>query len=97
MLRTRHLSQVCLAALLVVAMAACAQEDEPVVESDVSVQDGGSDVPVSSAGIVINEVASSGDPDDWIELHNGGSESVDLGGWTLTDSDPTHTLSLIHI
>lgn len=91
MLRTRHLSQVCLAALLVVAMAACAQEDEPVVESDVSVQDGGSDVPVSSAGIVINEVASSGDPDDWIELYNGGSESVDLGGWTLTDSDPTHT------
>jgi hypothetical protein len=50
-----------------------------------------SDVPASVTGLVINELAAAGDPDDWIELYNGGTDSVDLGGWTLTDSDPLHT------
>lgn len=28
-----------------------------------------------------------GDEEDWIELHNSGSTSVDLNGWSLTDDD----------
>ena len=27
-----------------------------------------------------------GDSSDWIELHNGGLEPIDLDGWPLTDS-----------
>ena len=37
-----------------------------------------------SAGLV-DPVTSSEDPSDWIELHNNGEESVDLGSWTLSD------------
>ncbi|MCP4792828.1 MAG: lamin tail domain-containing protein, partial [Actinomycetia bacterium] len=40
--------------------------------------------------VVINEIAASGDPHDWIELLNRGDEAVDLTGWTLTDDDPVH-------
>ena len=40
--------------------------------------------------IVINEVAPSGAPSDWVELLNRSDESVDLGGWTMTDDDPEH-------
>ena len=38
--------------------------------------------------IVINEILSHTDPplQDAIELHNNGSQSVDLGGWFLSDS-----------
>lgn len=41
--------------------------------------------------IVVNEVAAAGDPTDWIELYNAGTSAVDMTGWTLSDSDPTHT------
>ncbi|WP_353568384.1 lamin tail domain-containing protein [Haloferula sargassicola] len=39
--------------------------------------------------VVINEVlsASPGAEPDWIELHNTGSTSIDLGGWYLSDND----------
>ena len=40
--------------------------------------------------IVINEVAPSGVPADWIELLNRSDEGVDLAGWVLTDDDPEH-------
>jgi len=40
--------------------------------------------------IVVNEVAPSGAPDDWIELKNGTAAAVDLEGWILRDDDPTH-------
>ncbi|MFC7465469.1 lamin tail domain-containing protein [Brachybacterium sp. GCM10030252] len=40
--------------------------------------------------VVINEVVSNGgDPDDWVELTNTGSEPVDLSGWYLLDDDDT--------
>lgn len=32
--------------------------------------------------------------DEWIELFNLGSESVDLGGWTLAASDGTPNIKL---
>lgn len=49
----------------------------------------------AAAGVLINEFVASngtvladenGDFEDWIELHNPGSESVDLGGWGLSDN-----------
>ncbi|MEM9825989.1 MAG: lamin tail domain-containing protein [Planctomycetota bacterium] len=52
---------------------------------------------VMAADPIISEVASSvaaslddedGDSSDWIEIFNAGNESLDLGGWALTD-DPT--------
>ncbi len=69
---------------------ACA-DDSSAPAPDAVGQDASTDAPASVTGLVINELAASGDPDDWIELYNGGASSVDLGGWTLTDSDPLHT------
>lgn len=40
--------------------------------------------------VVVNEVAPTGDPADWIEIANLTAEPIDLSGWVLTDSDPTH-------
>jgi hypothetical protein len=42
--------------------------------------------------VVINEVASS--PVDFVELYNGAATAIDVSGWTLTDSDPTHIYTL---
>ena len=52
------------------------------------------DTSIVQHGVVINEwmalntntiMDSAGDYDDWIELYNAGSNSVDLSGFTLTD------------
>ena len=40
--------------------------------------------------VVINEVAPSGSPADWVELLNRSGEDVELSGWTMTDDDPEH-------
>ena len=55
--------------------------------------------PVSSwAAVVINEIAWMGTEnsanDEWVELFNSGSESVDLTGWTLTAADSTPNIEL---
>ena len=55
-------------------------------------------------GVFISEVSAvsevkSGD-NDWIELHNGSDQTVDLSGWTLqdgVDSDTPYTLSGLSI
>ena len=39
----------------------------------------------SAAGLVLNELSASGD--DWIELFNGGTETLDLGGLAIADAD----------
>ncbi len=44
----------------------------------------------SAPAVRINEVAPAGVPADWIELWNAGDIPVELGGWTLRDSDPTN-------
>lgn len=43
--------------------------------------------------VVINEILAqpAADASDWIELANLGASEVDLSGWVLTDSDPSHT------
>jgi len=44
-----------------------------------------------SSPVRINEVESRGGaPGDWVELTSVGAAAVDLGGYVLTDSDPTH-------
>lgn len=40
---------------------------------------------VATSEIKLNEIMSTGSP-DWIELYNGGTESVDLSGYKLTDT-----------
>ena len=40
----------------------------------------------ASTGIVINEVESNGDVNDWVELYNAGAAAVDVSGWVLKDS-----------
>lgn len=39
----------------------------------------------SAEGLVINELSASGD--DWIELFNGGADTLDLGGLAIADAD----------
>ena len=54
---------------------------------------------VSHAAVIINEIAWMGTAvsasDEWIELYNNGTESVDLTGWKLkaSDNDPSIVLS----
>lgn len=44
--------------------------------------------------LVINEISfnnnASVNPGDWIELYNKGKYDIDISGWKLTDSDPSH-------
>ncbi len=40
----------------------------------------------SLAGLVINEVAATGDPEDWFELYNGTDAAIDLSDFTFTDA-----------
>ena len=46
---------------------------------------------LAKAGVYINEVAWMGTTnsanDEWIEIYNDGSESIDLNGWTLSAVD----------
>ena len=39
----------------------------------------------SDSGLVINEVAASGDPLDWFELYNTGDSVIDLAGFVVAD------------
>jgi hypothetical protein len=46
-------------------------------------------------GIKINEVKSNGDaPGGWVELLNPTAFTVDMSGWTLTDSNALHSVPL---
>ncbi|HIF27714.1 MAG TPA: lamin tail domain-containing protein [Candidatus Marinimicrobia bacterium] len=50
------------------------------------------------AGVVINEInynsLDSFDPDDWVEIYNSSSESIDLGSWLLKDENDDHIFSV---
>jgi len=58
---------------------------------DTTPVDVGAETTPSWAAVVLNEIAPSGDPSDWIELFNPTAAAADLSGWLLTDSDPLHT------
>ncbi len=42
--------------------------------------------PLSELGVRINEVAASGDPEDWVELINLSKGAISLDGYALTDA-----------
>ncbi len=52
----------------------------------------------ASANVVLNEIAwmgtSESSTNEWIELYNNGSASVDLTGWTLTAADGAPSIAL---
>ncbi len=56
--------------------------------ADAGVIDGGS--PYALPGLVLNEIAADGVPNDWFELYNAGDRELDLTGATFTDdlADP---------
>jgi hypothetical protein len=48
--------------------------------------------PTATSTVVINEVESNGGtPGDWVELFNTSGTAVDLTGWSVLDSDNSHT------
>lgn len=53
--------------------------------ADASTDDTTTDATIDPSGIVINEVAPAGSPDDWFELYNTSDVAVDLTGWTFSD------------
>lgn len=52
--------------------------------------------PVSFSSLKINEVESNGGtPDDWVELINTGTGTLDISGWSFVDNDGTHARYVI--
>jgi hypothetical protein len=48
--------------------------------------DGGpADAGAQPTGLILNEVAPSGEPSDWFELYNATAESIDLSEWSFSD------------
>lgn len=45
-----------------------------------------SSTPVSAGDVVINEFLVDPDADQWVELYNKGTESIDISGWFIDDS-----------
>ncbi len=76
----------------VVADAAVTDAAPDAVEADAGPMDAGESdagsmdtgTPPDLTGLVINELEPG---DEWIELYNGASEAVPLGGYRITDSD----------
>jgi len=61
---------------------------------DTAPHSGDTDSAVRAEGVVLNELLADnqsgitselGEHEDWIELHNSGSEAIDLTGWSLSD------------
>ena len=52
----------------------------------------------NAIGIVINEInynsSESFDPEDWIEIYNNTSETVDIGLWLLKDEEDDHIFTV---
>ncbi|MCL4418785.1 lamin tail domain-containing protein [Patescibacteria group bacterium] len=45
-----------------------------------------SSIPVSAGDVVINEFLVDPDADQWVELYNKGTGSIDISGWFIDDS-----------
>jgi hypothetical protein len=50
-----------------------------------------------SGSVVVNEInyhsAPQFDPEDWIELHSTAAHEIDISGWELKDSEPSHSFT----
>ncbi|HEY8145077.1 MAG TPA: lamin tail domain-containing protein [Kofleriaceae bacterium] len=80
MSRRHHL----VAACLVVACSGARSGDD----LDAAVPESPADAaPPIPGRLTINEIAAAGEPADWFEVTNVGSEAIDLAGYTFTD-DP---------
>ena len=101
----RDLLSLCLAPLAACALAVAAGACEPssggssatdAPAGDDALSDAadaardGTDEPSTTGAVVVNELAPTGDPADWIELLNRDDHPVLLSGWSLTDSNPSH-------
>jgi len=53
---------------------------------------------IIDASVVINEInynsLDSFDPDDWVEIYNSSSETIDLGSWLLKDDNDDHIFTI---
>jgi len=53
---------------------------------------------IIDSGVVINEInynsLDSFDPDDWVEIYNNSSETIDLGSWLLKDDKDDHIFTI---
>jgi hypothetical protein len=49
---------------------------------------------VSASPVVINEIESNGDANDWVELKNTGPAAVDVSGWIVHDNDDSHAIAI---
>lgn len=65
-------------------------EPEPEPDTETPDEEDTEEPAPSWPEVVINEVAPSGAPADWIEIMNRSGDEVDLSGWTVTDDDPEH-------
>jgi beta-lactamase superfamily II metal-dependent hydrolase len=89
----------CAALLLPLLVATCS---EPIVSPSVQTQTAVAAL-VAGGGIVINEVmadpsAVSDDAGEWIEVHNTGSTTVNMTGWTLqSNNDAVHTIGTLSV
>jgi len=41
--------------------------------------------PIEPVGLIINEVAAAGEPEDWFELYNGSTQAIELAGYAFSD------------
>ena len=53
---------------------------------------------VFDAGVVINEInynsSDSFDPDDWVEIYNSSSNTIDMGSWFIKDENDDHVFTI---
>lgn len=76
--------------------ARCPDGTGAFADSDAPTRGAANDCPpyAGADAIAINEIESSGDTVDWVELVNTGDAAVDLAGWVFRDSDDEHRTEL---
>lgn len=67
------------------AAADAAGDARDDARADATPGDTSNDTSIDASGVVLNEIAPAGDPDDWFELYNTGDVAVDLAAWTFSD------------
>ncbi len=80
-----------LSSLIAFSFVACSgatAPEGPVDDHDVGIENDTDDELETAPlweGLVINEIAAVGEPEDWFELYNGGEEAIELTGYFFTD------------
>ena len=74
----------------------CTDSDATNYNPDANVDDGSCEYPTASCildDVYVSEAATSGDPEDYIEIYNSGSEECSLAGFQLDDEQPFDDLT----